>query len=178
MFADTINKWIRQWHFFYYLSSANTRSMKLADKGPIQPPPTLTGPAQDAAERVLQWTEIIAATHWDLYKPTAVDGTDFYVGEEELGHIHLDGTVHLATPPDLGLVLVEKGLAKRFPYGGPGYEGWVLYRIRTDEDAGHAAWLFKLNYDWLRGTPVAALRRRISGYARKARTAPPLSNAA
>ncbi len=91
-----------------------------------------------------------------------MDGVDFYVGEHELGHIHLDAIAHLATPPELGRLLVEQGLAKRFPYGGPAYEGWVLFRIRNAAEAAHAAWLFRLAYDRIMGVPVSELRKRIA----------------
>lgn len=143
-------------------ASLSTR-MKLADKGPIKPPPPLCGPAAATAEAVMNWTEIIAAAHWDLYKPTCVDGVDFYVGEQELGHIHLNAVVHLATSPELGRILVENGLAKRFPYSGAAYDGWVLYRIRTAKDAAHAAWLFRLAYDRIMGITLLELQERVSG---------------
>lgn len=137
--------------------------MRLADKGPIKPPPLLNGPAAATAEAVMSWTEVIAAAHWALRRPNEIDGVDFYVGEQELGHIHLDAVMHLATPPDLGSVLVECGLAKRFPYAGAAYEGWILYRIRNAEEAAHAAWLFRLAYDRLMGVGISELRQRIDG---------------
>src|SRR6516165_1298489 len=69
--------------------------MKLADKGRIKPPPALKGAAQLVSQEIQSWPGIVAATHWFLYDRTQVDGADFYVGERELGHIHLDGEFHL-----------------------------------------------------------------------------------
>lgn len=134
--------------------------MKLAAKGPLQPAPILAGPSQQTAEAIQSWPDIISVTHWDLFNRTRVDGADFYVGEAELGHIHLNGEVHLATTPGLGLPLLAQGLASPFPYGqGPG--DWVLFRIRTATDADHATWLFRLNYERLQGQPLDVLTERL-----------------
>ena len=87
------------------------------------------------------WT---ATAHWDLYDPSRVDGIDFYVGEQELGHIHLDGRLHLATSPDLGAALVAERLARPFRYG----RGWVCeYVGNIGPDATVA--LFHRNYERL-----------------------------
>jgi Family of unknown function (DUF5519) len=134
--------------------------MKLEDKGPIQPPPALAGPGQQTAAAVQSWPAVIAATHWDLFNRTRVDGADFYVGEAELGHIHLNGEVHLAATHALGVPLLEQGLVSPLPYGQQRGD-WVSFLIRTDADAAHATWLFQLNYDRLRGVPLAELTARL-----------------
>lgn len=85
--------------------------MKLADKGPIKPPPLLKGPARFVSHEIQSWPGIVAATHWFLYDQTQVDGVDFYVGDRELGYIHLDGEIHLGTARTLGARLIEHGLA-------------------------------------------------------------------
>ena len=71
--------------------------MKRADKGPIAPPPALDGPLGLIAGAVANWPGVSATAHWDLYDPSRIDGIDFYVGVTELGHVHLDGSLHLAT---------------------------------------------------------------------------------
>ena len=43
--------------------------MKLADKGPIKPPPVLKGPAQLVSLEIQSWPDIVAATHWFLAGP-------------------------------------------------------------------------------------------------------------
>lgn len=134
--------------------------MKLEDKGPIQPPPVLTGPAQTTAAAIQSWPAIIAATHWDLFNRTRVDGADFYVGAAELGHIHLNGEVHLAATPALGIPLLAQGLVTPLPYGTQRGD-WVGFQIRTGADAAHATWLFQLNYDRLRGASVESLTERL-----------------
>lgn len=133
--------------------------MTLSEKGPVVAPPVLDEPMRRVSTSVLSWPGVIGATHWHLYRPTDVDGADFYVGEEELGHIHLQGDVHLATSPGLRRALVELGLAKPFPFAG--YDDWVLFCIRDETDADQAEWLFRLAYDLLRGEAEDALIERI-----------------
>ena len=134
--------------------------MKLSDKGPIIPAPVLTGPGRKTAEVIQSWPAIISATHWDLFNRSRVDGADFYVDDAELGHIHLNGEVHLAATSGLGVALLQRGLVSSLPYG-EAYGDWVSFMIRTDADANHAIWLFWLNYDRLRGESLDALTERI-----------------
>ena len=117
--------------------------MRLEEKGKILPPPVLDKYPQMVSAEIQQWANIIAATHWYLYDITQVDGADFYVGEEELGHIHLDGEVHLATSKEVKKVLLDSKLAQKFPYG----ENWVQFQIGSKQDAEKAIKVFKLNYD-------------------------------
>lgn len=141
--------------------------MKLTEKGPVKPAPVLAGPGQKTAEAIMSWPAIISATHWDLFNRSRVDGADFYVGESELGHIHLNGEVHLAATAGLGVALLQRGLVSPLPYG-KAYGDWVSFMIRTDSHAGHATWLFQLNYDRLRGVSIAALTERIAAYQQQA----------
>ena len=134
--------------------------MKLADKGPIKPPPALKGRAQLVSQEIQSWPGIVAATHWFLYDRTQVDGADFYVGERELGHIHLDGEIHLGATRTLVAMLIEHELADPFEWGG----AWVQYPVCKKADVGHAVWLFRLAYDRLNGTGIAMLRQRVADY--------------
>lgn len=79
-------------------------------KGPFAPPPILGGPAQAVADAIAAWPQVEDTTHWHLNDQTRVDGIDFYVGPDELGHIHLDGSIHLATTLELGAEIVAEGL--------------------------------------------------------------------
>jgi len=130
--------------------------VRLESKGKIRPPPKLKGPAEDVSLEIQSWRGVISATHWYLYDRTQIDGADFYVGEKELGHIHLDGELHLGVTAGLCRQLVELGRAEAFPWG----EDWVQAPISSRRDAKNALWLFRLGYDRLRGTPIAELRRR------------------
>ena len=123
-------------------------TMARADKGPIAPPPVLDGPLGTVAGVVTGWPGVTATAHWHLHDPSRIDGIDFYFGEQELGHIHLDGSLHLATSPGLGAVLVAEGLAHPFRYG----RGWVCENVgNIGPDA--TVTLFRRNYERL--LPVA-----------------------
>ena len=117
-----------------------------ADKGPVVPPPALDGPLASVADAVAGWAGVTASAHWDLFRPSRVDGIDFYVGEEELGHIHLDGSIHLATSPALGAALIAQGMARPFRY----QQGWVCERVQSIGPKAATA-LFRRNYDRLLG---------------------------
>jgi hypothetical protein len=143
-----------------YLAAGNLRenqAMKLESKGEVRPPPKLKGPAQSVSAEIQSWPRIIAATHWDFYDRDEVDGADFYVGEKELGHIHLDGELHLCVTVGLRRRLIEAGLAEALPWA----EDCVQAPISSKGDAKKAKWLFKLAYDRLTGTPIPELRQRI-----------------
>ena len=131
--------------------------MRLESKGEIRPPPRLKGPAQSVSREIQSWPGIIAATHWFLYDRTQVDGADFYVGEKELGHIHLDGELHLCVTVGLRRQLIEAGLAEALPWA----DDCIQAPISNRRDARNAVWLFRLAYDRLTGTPIGDLRRRI-----------------
>jgi hypothetical protein len=122
-------------------------TMPRATKGPVIPPPELNKSLKAVADTVIGWPNIIATAHWDPFHPTHIDGVDFYFGEEELGHIHLDGRIHLATSPHLGKALVEHGLARPLIY----IRGWVEEKVQ-DIGAKDAIELFRINYEWLADT--------------------------
>lgn len=134
--------------------------LALGQKGPVAPPPELDQPYQTTAVTIAGWDDVVAATHWHLSQRGVVDGVDFYVNESELGHIHLDGQIHLATNQFLGQELRNKGLAEEFPYAG--YEHWVCFEIQSSERADHATRLFRLNYLRLQGMGEEDLLNQIN----------------
>ncbi len=117
-------------------------TMSRADKGPVAPPPALIGSLATVASAVSLWPGVKTTTHWHFSDRSRVDGVDFYVNEEELGHLHLDGSLHLATNPKLGQALVAAGRAQRFPY----QRGWVCADVDSI-GAQAAIRLFERNYD-------------------------------
>ena len=131
--------------------------MRLETKGEIRPPPKLKGPAQSVSLEIQSWPGVISATHWFLYDRTQVDGADFYVGEKELGHIHLDGELHLCLTVGLRRRLIAAGLAEALPWA----EDCVQAPISSRRDARNALWLFRLGYDRLIGAPISELRQRV-----------------
>lgn len=125
-------------------------------KGAVVPPPVLDEPLLTVANVVAGWPGVIATGHWDPFNLSRVDGVDFYVGAEELGHIHLDGSIHLATSPALGRALVAEGLAQPFPH----IRGWVEEKV-LHIGANAAVELFRRNYEWVvrAHAPSGAQRR-------------------
>lgn len=99
--------------------------MRLKDKGPVIAPPVLSGWAQTVSLEIQSWPGIISATHWMLGNATQVDGADFYHRDSELGHIHLDGEIHLALTAELRKALIDSGLAQSFRWGA----SWVQFPI-------------------------------------------------
>ena len=131
--------------------------MRLAEKGPIIAPPVLEGWAQGVSLEIQSWPKIISATHWYLHDLTQVDGADFYVGEKELGHIHLDGEMHLSLTRPLRKALTGARLAQPFPWS----DSWVQFPITSRGSTKRAIWLFRLAYDRLNGERSSELQRRI-----------------
>lgn len=125
--------------------------MKLSDKGPIELPPSLPGLLGQVSAEIQKWPGVIAATHWDLYRPEVADGADFYCGEAEIGHIHFSGEVHVATDATLNEHFVRQGKAQLFRFrADPGYRNWTQLTVASPAQAQHAIELFRSNYERLR----------------------------
>ena len=135
--------------------------MKLSEKGRFAPPPKLTRYAQQISETVGAWPGVLARTHWELGDETRVDGADFYVGEEELGHLHLYDEAHVAMPPQLAAAVIAAGLAKRSPWSSEVVE----HDVSGPADVKEVLGLFELNYALLRGAKLSELVARITGGA-------------
>ena len=114
-------------------------------KGPLAPPPRLWDDLQAVVEAVAAWPEVQVTMHWHFSDYSRVDGVDFYVGDDELGHLHLDGSIHLATTAALQAELIGEGVGTLFPYA----RGWTQGSVRRLGVAGAAA-LFLRNYHRLR----------------------------
>lgn len=136
--------------------------MKLSDKGHFEARPSLEGPAESVARAVERWASVHARTHWQLGDETIVDGADFYVGEQELGHLHLYPEAHIAVPRALRQALIGARLARPFRWS----DGFVVHRVKTEAEARATEWLFRLAYDHLRGASIATLQQRIAERSR------------
>jgi Family of unknown function (DUF5519) len=132
------------------MSTQAVGTLPRAMKGPVQPPPTLGKPLQTIVDAVAGWPGVSTTVHWHLFDRSRVDGVDFYLEEEELGHLHLDGSIHLATSPRLGATLVAEGLAKPFRY----QHGWVEEQVARIGLTAAVA-LFRRNYDDLHALACA-----------------------
>ena len=136
--------------------------IQLRNEGPIKPAPRLQGLAQEVSAEVQSWPGMVSATHWQRGNPAGVDGAEFHVENGgELGHIHLDGEIHLALTRALRDQLVERKLARPFVWD----KAWVTAPITSRGEADQAVWLFRLGYDLLCSTPEAVLCERIREHA-------------
>jgi hypothetical protein len=136
--------------------------MKLAEKGRFSPPPTLPKHAQVVSQALASWDDVHARTHWLLGDESVVDGADFYVGQEEIGHLHLEGQAHVATGLALRKALVSAKLAAPFRWSSK----FVVHDIARGSDVEHALWLFRLAYDRARGVTDEDLLARIEAHER------------
>ena len=135
--------------------------MKLSEKGRFAPPPKLPRYSQQVSETLATWPDVLARTHWELGDERRVDGADFYVGEEELGHLHLYDEAHVAMHPKLAAAVIAAGLAQRSPWTAEVVE----HDVAGPADVKQVLWLFELSYDRLRGAKVTELLARIRGGA-------------
>lgn len=135
-------------------------SMKLSDKGRFAPPPPLPKHAELVSQTLASWPGVNARTHWLLGDESEVDGADFYVGEDEIGHLHLEGEAHVATGLTLRKALVASELAAPFAWSTK----FVVHQVQRASQVEHALWLFRLAYDRLTGTSDRDLVARISAY--------------
>ncbi len=136
--------------------------MKLAEKGRFSPPPLLPRHAQAVSMAIAAWPGVHARTHWLLGDETQVDGADFYVGEEEIGHLHLEGEAHVATGLAVRKALVDARRASPFRWSSK----FVVYDVARASDVEHALWLFRLAYDRARGVTDDALILQVQQNAR------------
>jgi len=135
-------------------------AMKLAEKGRYAPPPRLKPAAQRVAQALAKWPGVHARTHWLLGDEREVDGADFYFGEDELGHIHLDSAAHVVHARATADMLIKAGLGRRFEWS----REVVAFEIRTPSDVAHALWLFELSYARRQGSEKSEILARITAY--------------
>ena len=133
--------------------------MKLEEKGRYAPPLRLAGRAQKVALEIASWPGVQARSHWLLGDETVVDGADFYLGEEELGHLHLDGTAHIPLGEALTRAVLDARLAVRFPW----LAGWVMTPTEDARRTEVAKFLFRLSYDRRQGSAIKELLAGVSG---------------
>jgi hypothetical protein len=132
--------------------------MKLSEKGRFAPPPHLPPHAQAVSESIAAWPSVHARTHWLLGDEQAVDGADFYLGQEELGHIHLNGEAHIAVTERVRDALIQAHLAKPFRWSPK----FVVFRIETAADRTRAEALFQLAYQRAQGATDAQLLKTLA----------------
>lgn len=138
--------------------------MRLSEKGAYAPAPVLEGAAAQTLSRELAaWSGVVARTHWYINDPSRVDGADFYVGEEELGHLHLDGEAHVAVGANLRDALVKARLAHAFRWS----REFVTWPVDSAANAQNAQWLFSLRYDVIRGAAERTVVEKVLSHSNR-----------
>jgi hypothetical protein len=133
----------------------STDTMTRTQKGRIAPPPRLTGTLQTTADAVAALSGVVAQAHWQIGSQTDVNDVDFYMGEEELGHIHLDGESHIPLGGAVVDALVKAGLARRFR--------WSRAFAEIDAaDVDATLWLFSLRHAQISGATADDIRTRVA----------------
>lgn len=127
--------------------------MKLAEKGRFAPPPKLPRFAQQVSDRLAGVPQVQARTHWLLGDESVVDGADFYFGDDELGHLHLDAEAHVAQVRAVRDALIAAKLAHPFRWS----TNFVTALVESAADVEHVQWLFDVRRRQLEGEPVAGL---------------------
>ena len=135
--------------------------MKLSEKGTFAPPPRLPAASDKVATTLACWEGVLARAHWLLGDETQIDGADFYFGDDELGHIHLDGEAHVVLPPAVADRVIAAGGGRRFPWS----RSIVVFPIVKASDRAHALWLFDLSLQRRKGASLAALHAIVEGFS-------------
>ena len=126
---------------------AFSSQMKLQDKGPYKDPPTLPRHAQRLVETISAWPGVHTRAHWAIGSTTIADGTDFYIGQDELGHIHISQEAHMPNSLPIADLIVESGLAPRFFWD----KHFCWRKVNCEQEVARTETLFRLRYDMLRG---------------------------
>ena len=92
----------------------------------------------DELERhVSSWPEVSAHPH-------CFGGREFRFRAAEIGHVHTGGIVDIPFPRAVRDALLDEGLAEEHRWVPN--SGWITYRLRGENDFGHALWLMRLSY--------------------------------
>lgn len=100
------------------------------------------------AAAVDEWLERLhrALVAWDgvVAAPHRFGGTEYTVGNVEIGHVHRNGMVDIPFTVAIRRQLVEDGHADTHHLLPD--SGWMTFYVRRASDVDHARWLFRLSY--------------------------------
>jgi luciferase-like monooxygenase len=114
---------------------------------------SVLGAGQSIMATVSAWEGI--TTH-----PHRFGGTEYRLGNREIGHVHGDGLVDIPFPTSVRNELVATGQV--IPHHVLPESGWVSFYIREPEDIEKAIALLRRSYD-------LAVNQRSEARAQKAR---------
>ncbi len=93
---------------------------------------------EQVIETVASWSEI-------TIKEGRFNATAFQIGNREIGHVHLGGTVDISYPPSLRDQLIADGRTEEHHFASNSPTGTTFY-IKSEDDIDNAVWLFRLSY--------------------------------
>lgn len=92
---------------------------------------------EDLVDRVSSWAGVSVHPH-------RFGGREFQFGKAEFGHVHAGGIVDVPFPRAIRDALLEEHLAEQHHWVPD--SGWISFRVRHEDDLGHALWLLRLSY--------------------------------
>ncbi|MBZ0321399.1 MAG: DUF5519 family protein [Anaerolineae bacterium] len=98
----------------------------------------IKGAQQTITATVTQWEGVEAHPH-------RFGGTEYRIGQREVGHIHGDTMIDIPFPTKIRHELVEAGRAEAHHILPD--SGWISFYIRHPDDVQRAIDLFRLSYD-------------------------------
>jgi hypothetical protein len=99
---------------------------------------SVRGAGQHIKDTVSAWEGVTAHPH-------RFGGTEFRLGDREIGHVHGDGLVDIPFPTRVRNELVGAGQA--VPHHVLPESGWISFYIRQPEDTERAIALLRRSYD-------------------------------
>ena len=108
-------------------------------------------------EEVRRWPGVEMREHASATTPGESDGVEFRLYGRQIGHVHVDCSLHLPLTKALKEQVVGERLAVPLDFAPT--SGWAMFTPFSLLDAKQAIWLLRLNYVRLRRqrlTPLAA----------------------
>jgi hypothetical protein len=99
---------------------------------------SVRGASTQIIETLLTWDGIEAHPH-------RFGGTEFRIGNREIGHIHGDSLVDIPFPKKIRDGIVAAGEAE--PHHILPETGWVSFHLREESDVEHAIQLLRRSYE-------------------------------
>jgi hypothetical protein len=99
---------------------------------------TLNGAEERIVSEIAKWDGVVAGSH-------RFGGTEFRLGQRELGHIHGNHQADIPFPMSVRNQLIAE--VKVEPHHIMPTSGWITFRFKNEGDPERAIDLFKLSYD-------------------------------
>lgn len=99
-------------------------------------------------DELRRWPGVETRPHPSSHEPGETDGIEFRLYGRQIGHVHLDCSVHLSLTKALKERVLEERLAEHLPLASG--SGWTMFNPMSARDSDQAIWLLRLNYVRLR----------------------------